>query len=118
MQAVRAAAQAWPEDNIHAEFFAAPDVAAAQAGRPFTLHLRQRGIRVPVAADQTAVDALHDVGIDVAVSCQQGLCGTCVVPADGATAEHRDFCLSGSERRAKVALCCSRAQGDELVIDL
>ena len=71
-----------------------------------------------VAADQTAVDALHDFGIDVPVSCEQGLCGTCVVPAEGEGAEHRDFCLTSAERQHKVALCCSRAREQELVIHL
>ncbi|WP_225781476.1 PDR/VanB family oxidoreductase [Xenophilus sp. Marseille-Q4582] len=118
MQAVRDAAKGWPEDNIHAEYFAAPDGGVATSGKPFMLNLLQRGIRVPVAGEQTAVEALHDVGIDIPVSCQQGLCGTCVVPAEGETAEHRDFCLSGSERRHKVALCCSRARGEELALHI
>ena len=68
--------------------------------------------------DQTAVDALHAFGIDIPVSCEQGLCGTCVVGCEGEGAEHRDFCLTRSERAHKVALCCSRAKGDELVISL
>ena len=118
MQAVRDAARAWPEDNIHAEYFAAPEGGVATAGKPFLLRLLQRGITVPVAGEQTAVEALHDVGIDIPVSCQQGLCGTCVVPAVGEMAEHRDFCLSGSERRHKVALCCSRARGEELALHI
>jgi ferredoxin-NADP reductase len=118
MQAVRDAAAHWPEDALHAEYFAAPTDANATTGLPFTLKLLQRGISVPVAADQTAVDALHEVGIDIPVSCQQGLCGTCVVDGDGEGAEHRDFCLTGSERRTRVALCCSRAKGQELVLQL
>ena len=118
MQAVREAAAHWPDDALHAEYFAAPADANTTTGLPFTLKLAQRGIRVPVAADQTAVDALHEVGIDIPVSCQQGLCGTCVVEGDGEGAEHRDFCLTGSERRHKVALCCSRAKGQELVLQL
>jgi vanillate O-demethylase ferredoxin subunit len=118
MQAVRDASTHWPEDALHAEYFAAPTDANTTTGLPFTLKLAQRGITVPVAADQTAVDALHEVGIDIPVSCQQGLCGTCVVEGDGEGAEHRDFCLTGSERRHKVALCCSRAKGLELVLQL
>lgn len=118
MKAVREAAAHWPEDTLHAEYFAAPTDANTGTGLPFTLRLAQRGISVPVAADQTAVDALHEVGIDIPVSCQQGLCGTCVVEGDGEGAEHRDFCLTGSERRHKVALCCSRAKGLELVLQL
>ncbi|MET3439485.1 vanillate O-demethylase ferredoxin subunit [Variovorax paradoxus] len=118
MKAVRDAAARWPEDALHAEYFAAPTDAHTGTGLPFTLRLAQRGITVPVAADQTAVDALHEVGIDIPVSCQQGLCGTCVVEGDGEGAEHRDFCLTGSERRTRVALCCSRAKGQELVLQL
>jgi ferredoxin-NADP reductase len=118
MKAVRDAAAHWPEDALHAEYFAAPTDANTTTGLPFTLKLMQRGISVPVAADQTAVDALHEVGIDIPVSCQQGLCGTCVVEGNGEGAEHRDFCLTGTERRSKVALCCSRAKGQELVLQL
>ncbi|OUL99518.1 PDR/VanB family oxidoreductase [Variovorax sp. JS1663] len=118
MAAVREAAAHWPEEAQHAEYFAAPAGAAVAGGRPFTLRLARRGISVPVAADQTAVDALHAFGIDIPISCEQGLCGTCVVGAEGAGAEHRDFCLTGGERAAKVALCCSRAKGEELVLDL
>ncbi|MDH6167311.1 ferredoxin-NADP reductase [Variovorax boronicumulans] len=120
MKAVRDAAAKtdWPDDALHTEYFAAPTDANTSTGLPFTLRLAQRGITVPVAADQTAVDALHEVGIDIPVSCQQGLCGTCVVEGDGEGAEHRDFCLTGTERRSKVALCCSRAKGLELVLQL
>ncbi|SFM32631.1 PDR/VanB family oxidoreductase [Variovorax sp. OV329] len=118
MGAVRKAASHWPEDAVHAEYFAAPGDSSVPAGRAFSLRLTQRGFSVPVAADQSAVDALHDFGIDIPVSCQQGLCGTCVVPAEGAGAEHRDFCLTTAERRTKVALCCSRASEQELVIHL
>ena len=96
----------------------APADAGGATGKPFVLKLAQRGITVPVAADQSAVDALHGVGIDIPVSCQQGLCGTCVVAGEGAGAEHRDFCLTRSERSHKIALCCARAVGEELVLDL
>lgn len=120
MAAVRdaAAASRWPEEQLHAEYFAAPAESAPLNGRPFALRLTRRGIEVPVGADQSAVDALQAIGIDVPVSCEQGLCGTCVVAGEGQEAEHRDFCLTGAERRHKVALCCSRAKGDSLAIAL
>lgn len=119
MQAARTAAASWPEDSIHAEFFAAPaGDDAAVAGKAFTLELTRSGIRVPVASDQSAVQALHDMGIIIPVSCEQGLCGTCVVDAEGAQAEHRDHCLTTAERRHRVALCCSRASGETLTVHL
>jgi ferredoxin-NADP reductase len=121
-----AALAGWPEERLHLEYFAPPDGAAdAGSGEPFVLELAGRGIEVAVAADQSAVDALHDLGIDVPTSCEQGVCGTCVVGwhappdrRDAGAPEHRDHCLSASERHHKVALCCSRAQAGRLVIEL
>lgn len=126
MQAVRRAAAHWPEDRVRAEYFAPPDEEGAgegarRGGAAFTLRLARRGVTLPVAADQSAVEALAAIGVDIPTSCEQGLCGTCVVDwhASGATPEHRDFCLTGGERRRKVALCCSRgAAGGTLVVDL
>lgn len=133
MQAVLAAAAHWPEERVHLEYFAPPaDAAGAAHDEPFTLVVAGRGLVVPVAADQSAVDALHDLGIEVPTSCAQGVCGTCVVPlardpaapvgsavAPGGEPEHRDHCLSATERRAKVALCCSRARaGGRLVVEI
>lgn len=125
MARVLDAASAWPEEAVHREYFAAPDgdAGGARTDLPFELRLLQRGITVPVAAEQSAVDALHAFGIEVPTSCEQGLCGTCVVRWEGGSAgsgvpEHRDHCLTAGERRAQVALCCSRAQSGVLAIDL
>ena len=126
MKAVLAAAAHWPEDHVHLEYFAPPEAAGGGSGNssdePFTLVLAGQGIEVPVAADQSAVEALHDLGIAVPTSCSQGMCGTCVVPlAPGARSEpdHRDHCLTATERAHKVALCCSRAKpGGQLVVEL
>lgn len=119
MQAALRAAARWPEDAVHLEYFAPPEGEGAQGeDQPFVLRLARRGIEVPVAADASAVDALHDLGIDVPTSCAQGVCGTCVVPWTGGEPEHRDHCLSATERRHKVALCCSRAKAGWLEVDL
>jgi vanillate O-demethylase ferredoxin subunit len=127
MQAVLAAAAHWPEDSVHLEYFAPPaaEGAEGQTGRdePFTLVVagpqRSVPIVVPVAADQSAVDALHDLGIDVPTSCSQGVCGTCAVTLTGGDPDHRDHCLSATERRSRIALCCSRAKaGGRIVVEI
>jgi ferredoxin-NADP reductase len=119
MQAALGAARDWPDEVIHREYFAPPEGDESRAdGEPFVLRLARRGIEVPVAADQSAVDALHDLGIDVPTSCAQGVCGTCVVPWTSGEPEHRDHCLSATDRRHKVALCCSRAKSSVLEIAL
>ena len=119
MRAARDAAMAWSDDAVHVEYFAPPAAAEGEgADEPFTLRLARRGITVSVASDQSAVQALHELGIDIPVSCEQGVCGTCVVPWTAGTPEHRDFCLSATERCHKVALCCARARGGALTLDL
>jgi len=121
MQTARQAASAWPEGAVHLEYFAAPDAGTTATGKPFELRLARRGIQLTVGAGQTAVEALHDIGIEIPTSCEQGLCGTCVVgwlPADGGEPEHHDFCLPAAERRNKLALCCARGRSGLLVIDV
>ncbi|MBL8324671.1 MAG: oxidoreductase [Rubrivivax sp.] len=120
MQAALDAAKHWPEGSVHLEYFAPPTPDGA-AGRdePFILVIAGRDIEVPVAADQSAVDALHDLGIDVPTSCSQGVCGTCAVPLVGGHPDHRDHCLTATERRSRIALCCSRAQaGGRIVVEI
>lgn len=119
MQAVRAAAVNWPDEQLHLEYFAPPPSGTdTAANAPFTLKLARRGISVAVGAEQSAVMALHELGLDVPTSCEQGICGTCVVPWLDGEPEHRDFCLSATERTKKLALCCSRAKSGTLTIDL
>lgn len=118
MQAALRAASLWPESSIHREYFAPPQPAAEAEDRPFALRLAGRGVEVMVQADQSAVDALHDLGIEVPTSCAQGVCGTCVVAWTAGEPEHRDHCLSATERLHKVALCCARAKSALLEVDL
>lgn len=119
MQQALRAASAWPEEAVHQEHFAAPDAGFDEAAdEPFVLRLAQRGLTVPVGAAQTAVQALHELGIEVPVSCEQGVCGTCVVGLREGLVEHRDHCLTARERLTRIALCCSRAKAGTLVVEL
>ncbi len=131
MATIRALAAAhpqhWSPERLHAEHFAPPPPApgereAAVHGQPFRLRLVRQGVELDVAAGQTAVQALHDLGVQVPVSCQQGVCGTCVVgwmAAEGAAVPmHRDHCLSAAERAHRVALCCAGASSADRPLQL
>lgn len=118
MQAALQAAAHWPPDCVHREYFTPPQPQAEAQDHSFVLRLAGRGVEVTVQADQSAVDALHDLGIEVPISCAQGVCGTCVVPWTAGEPEHRDHCLSATERQHKVALCCARAKSAVLEIEL
>lgn len=112
--------QGWPEERLHREFFAPAESADSGEAGVFELRLSKSGINVTVAADQTAVAALEAAGIEVPVSCEQGICGTCLTRVQEGTPDHKDNYLTDEERVANDQFlpCCSRAISDYLVIDL
>lgn len=120
MAALQAQARAAgvPDDHFHLEAFGP---AAQAAGEPaFTLRLVRSGRVVPVAPEQTALQALQAAGVPVASSCETGVCGTCVLPLLGGEADHRDSYLTPQEQAAQTHFtpCCSRARNAELLLDL
>ncbi len=58
--------------------------------------------------------------MDVNVSCEQGICGACLLPVLDGVPDHRDVFLSVAERDANRCFtpCCSRAHSPTLTIDL
>ena len=87
--------------------------------QPFEMLLARGGRSVPVAADETALDALHDAGYSVPSACREGTCGTCELRVLSGTVDHRDVLLTAGQRAAgnRMLPCVSRAV-DRLVVDL
>lgn len=114
-----ARALGWPEERLHREHFGAAP-APATADTAFELLLASSGTVVPVAAGQRAIDALAAAGIHVPVSCEQGICGTCLTRVIDGTPEHRDLYLTDEEhaRNDCFTPCCSRAHSPRLVLAL
>lgn len=112
-----AAAAGWAPERVRFESFAA---AAPVPGGAFILRLAKRGIEIPVAREQTALDALHVAGIEIPISCEQGICGTCLTPVLEGEPEHRDSFLTKAERARNTCFlpCVSRAKTPVLVLDL
>ena len=121
MRAVIEAAQngGWPQDSIHWEYFSVPQTAEYE-NFPFQLKLASSGQLIPVSAQQTATDALAEVGINVTIKCSDGLCGVCKCGLISGEVEHRDFVLSNAQRQQVIILCQSRAKraGGTVEIDL
>ncbi len=109
----------WPEAALHCEHFGA---APAEAGgdRPFEVRLARSALRVQVPAGVSAAQAITAAGVFVPVSCEQGICGTCLTSVLEGQCEHRDQYLDEAEQAAhdQFLPCCSRARGDYLVVDL
>lgn len=78
------------------------------------------GTEIPVAADQTMLEALTEAGIRVLNSCQEGVCGTCETVVLEGEPDHRDHVLGDDERASgeMVMPCVSRCRGARIVLDL
>ena len=114
IDAVRAQLPAPHVATLHCERFSPAPVVD---GAPFEVVLARSGHVVRVDADQTALAAIRTVVADVAYSCRQGFCGTCSVPLLGGDVEHRDRCLTNTQRGTRMALCVSRGTG-RITLDL
>ena len=75
---------------------------------------------VQVAEGQTILDALAQVGIRIDISCEQGVCGTCMCEVLEGEPDHRDVYLTDEEKAAndQILVCCSRAKSNKLVLDI
>jgi vanillate O-demethylase ferredoxin subunit len=115
----RAAAHGWASAQVHVEHFAAPAQDLPEAGA-FDVRIASTGKVIRVAADQTAAGALSEHGIDIPLSCNEGVCGTCITGVLAGTPEHRDCYFTEEEkaRNNQFMPCCSRSLDQTLVLDL
>ena len=105
-------------DRFHVEYFSNEDLELGGAG--FVVKLAHSGQEISVGEDETILAALQREGLDPAYSCEDGVCGTCIVPLLEGEADHRDMYMNEDEQAAQkeIAICCSRARGKSLTIDL
>ena len=114
-----AKALGWADDHIHFEYFTGATVDHSADGA-FEIELATSGRVVAVPAGQTVIAALAAAGVEVPVSCEQGVCGTCVLKVVGGLPDHRDMYFSDAERAAndQFTPCCSRSKTTRLVVEL
>jgi len=109
----------WPEARLHREYFAAAPVDHS-ADDAFEVVLGRSGRVVQVAADRSVAQALADAGVVVPVSCEQGVCGTCLTGVLEGAPDHRDLYLTDAEHARGDCFmpCCSRSRGPRMTLDL
>jgi ferredoxin-NADP reductase len=119
LAAVEEACAHWPPYSLRTERFTAA-LAGPVRRAPFEVELRRSGRTVTVTEDTTVLRALRGAGVDVLSSCEQGVCGTCLVPVLDGTPDHRDSVLAEHERAAGDCMmpCVSRCRSPRLVLDL
>jgi cytochrome P450/ferredoxin-NADP reductase len=121
LAALEGCCAAWPAAALRTEHFVSTAAALDPAREhAFEVELKDSGIVVDVAPDQTVLAALRAAGIDVQSDCEEGLCGSCEVQVLAGRVDHRDVVLTRAEREAgvKMMTCCSRAAGRRLVLAL
>jgi vanillate O-demethylase ferredoxin subunit len=115
-----AKASGWRESQLHCEFFAGEVPAQKPGDGSFEVQLSRSGKLIQVAAAETVVQALHKFGVEISVSCEQGVCGTCLTTVLQGEVDHRDSFLTPQERAKnnQFTPCCSRAKSGVLVLDV
>jgi vanillate monooxygenase ferredoxin subunit len=111
--------QGWPEARLHCEYFSAAAIDTSGDGA-FELEVASTGQVITVLPKQTALHALQAAGLDIASSCEEGVCGTCLTGVKSGTPDHRDHYLTTEEQQANDQFlpCCSRARSARLVLAL
>lgn len=107
-----------PRARLHFETFGNSGSAPA---RPFVVRLPALGLEVPVAENESMLDALQAAGVAMMADCRRGECGLCQVEVleSGDGLDHRDVFLSDEQHREnrKLCACVSRALGGSISID-
>lgn len=117
MEEVRDMTGHWSPSSVHFEDFAGA-VAHQPNDKPFQVKITDTDETVHVLAEQTIIEALRANGYEVPSSCESGTCGTCRSRLLSGTADHRDLVLSEEEQEDQIMVCVSRAEGDEIEIEL
>jgi vanillate monooxygenase ferredoxin subunit len=109
----------WPAAQIHREYFAAAPI-DTRNDKEFVVQLARSGRTITVAANESIVQVLARHGVDIPVSCEQGVCGTCLTAVVAGEPEHRDVYLTDAEHASNKMMmpCCSRSRSERLVLDL
>ncbi|AUG01907.1 oxidoreductase [Pseudomonas sp. 09C 129] len=107
----------YADDHVHREYF---QVEVDTSGAGFEVVAQRSGKTVQVVEGQSIVEALAAVGIRIEVSCEQGVCGTCLCDVIEGEPDHRDVYLTDDEKSAndQILVCCSRAKSKKLVLDI
>ncbi len=131
MGAIEKFSSHWPDDTVHFEFFnaaASPkkklvndelaSISGGDIGIGFEIKIASTGAIFSVPNDKSIVEVLKENDIEVEVSCESGLCGTCVTPYLEGKVDHQDLILTPEQRKTTFTPCCSRSKSKILVIDL
>lgn len=107
----------FPEQQIHKEYF---QVETDTSGDSFEVVAERSGKIIMVEAGETILQALAKEGIEIEMSCEQGVCGTCMCDVIEGEPDHRDVYFTDEEKASneQILVCCSRSKTPRLVLNI
>jgi ferredoxin len=118
LRAFEIAAQDFPSDQIHVEYFTAASERNMKGGYVVKLGRSNREFLIP--SGKTILQVLREAGLDMTFSCEEGICGSCETHVIAGEPDHHDSILTEAERRSSktMMICCSGSKGPRLVLDI
>ncbi len=109
----------WADSQVHREYFGAAEQDTS-GDVTFQVKIASTGQVFDIPADTPITRVLEENGVFVPVSCEEGVCGTCLTRVLEGTPDHRDLYLTDSEHAAndQFTPCCSRSKTPLLVLDI
>lgn len=109
----------WASEQVHLEYFGAAPQDTTGDGE-FEVQVASTGKLYTIPADRSVVQILEENGVEIPISCEQGVCGTCITRVLSGTPDHRDLYFTDEEhaQNDQFTPCCSRAKSKTLVLDI
>ena len=108
-----------PSDHVHFEYFGGM-LLDTSGDQEFEVKIASTGETYFIPADKSVVKVLEEHGVGIPVSCEQGVCGTCITRVLEGMPDHRDLYFTDEDKAKndQFTPCCSRAKSRMLVLDL
>lgn len=116
-----AQAAGWLASQIHVERFAvAQHIEPLADDQAFQVKLSSTGEIFDIPPNEPITKVLDRQGVFIPVSCEEGICGTCLTGVVAGIPDHRDSYLTDDEHAAndQFTPCVSRSRTPLLIIDV
>lgn len=109
----------WDKLYIHKECFKAKEeLLDLDPNLQSLLQIKSTGEMIPIYPDQNIAEVLAKAGYEIRLSCEQGICGTCITPYSEGEFYHQDMVLDEIEQQTLFTPCCAKVNSAKVVIDI
>lgn len=113
-----------PSEHLHTERFGAEPGGITHSDTEdrgeFDVIVASTGHSFSVPPNRTVAEVLIEGGVDIPLSCEAGICGTCETGILSGIPQHNDQYFTQDEKASNTVFtpCCSRSMSKKLVLDL